>query len=457
MSIMKSSGARALESPGAKAILVGLLVVAFLLPLFFVREIVDERRSSRDRAEASIIAPAGGKPGLFGPFVVVPYSMRRDKETIEGEIVILPDELSLKCVLTSEERTRGIFSAPILHASVELSGRLSADCGSAAPQGARLDWGAARVAFELPDLRSLAETPELVWNGAKLALRPDATNGLGYARGVSCAASLSSGGNQSFSARLELRGGRSLSFLEPAGTVRASVEGDWASPSFFGYAAPTERKVAKEGFSASWYLPESSQGLPRVFDSGDMPRDKLLESAFGVELLDSVDAYSMSWRAARYGLLFIIVPFAVLFLFELLARTRIHPVQYVLIGLANCLFYLLLLSLSELIGFDLAYVAAALVCSSLCAAYTTASLRSRRGFYLWPALALLYGYLYVALSSEDYALLIGSLGLLGLLAAAMAATRKIDWYGKSAPPGAVSTKAAPDDAAPIAGEDEAQP
>jgi inner membrane protein len=230
--------------------------------------------------------------------------------------------------------------------------------------------------------------------------------------------------------------------------VRASVKGDWPSPSFFGYASPTEREVAKEGFSASWYLPESSQGLPRAFDSGELPRDKLLESAFGVELLDGVDAYAMSWRAARYGLLFIIVPFAVLFLFELLARTRIHPVQYILIGLANCLFYLLLLSLSELIGFDLAYVAAALVCSLLCAAYTAASLRSRRGFYLLPALGLLYGYLYVALSSEDYALLIGSLGLLGLLAAAMAATRRIDWYGKSAPEGAAPEGAAQESAAP---------
>lgn len=436
MRTITSARARALESPGAKAILVGLLVVAFLLPLFFVREIVDGRRDARDRAEASIIAPAGGKPCLFGPFVVVPYSMRRDKELVEGEIVILPDELSLTCSLSSEERRRGIFAAPVLHAVVELSGRLSADAGKAAPAGAKLDWGAARVAFELPDLRSLAETPELSWNGSKLALRPDATNGLGYGRSVSSSASVAPGASQSFSARLELRGGRSLSFLEPAGTVRASVKGDWPSPSFFGYASPTEREVAKEGFSASWYLPESSQGLPRVFDSGELPGDKLLESAFGVELLDGVDAYAMSWRAARYGLLFIIVPFSVLFLFELLARTRIHPVQYILIGLANCLFYLLLLSLSELIGFDLAYVAAALVCSSLCAVYTAASLRSRRGLYLLPALGLLYGYLYVALSSEDYALLIGSLGLLGLLAAAMAATRRIDWYGKSAPAGA---------------------
>jgi inner membrane protein len=164
-----------------------------------------------------------------------------------------------------------------------------------------------------------------------------------------------------------------------------------------------------------------------------MERGYLSGSAFGVELLAGVDAYDMAWRAVRYGLMFIIVPFAVLFLFELLSRSRIHPVQYVLIGLANCIFYLLLLSLSEVIGFGWAYALAALACAGLCGTYTMATLRSKRGLLMLPALGLLYAYLYVALSSEDYALLIGSLGLLALLAAAMALTRKIDWYGSRAP------------------------
>jgi inner membrane protein len=434
MNETKISNARsALSGPGAKALIVACLVVAFLLPLALVQRIVDERRMTRDGAEASIIGPAGGEARLFGPFIVLPYELRKDKETVEGELFILPDSVKLDSRLTAEERRRGIFSAPVLGAEVEIAGTLTASAADAAPSGARLRWDLARVAFELPDLRSLAETPTLSWGGRDLALHPEARVGMAYDKAVSARAKVMPGQSVPFSAHVKLRGGKSLSFLEPSGSVLASIAGTWPGPSFFGYSAPTERSVTKGGFAARWYLPESSQGLPRVMDTAGMERGKLGESAFGVELLAGVDAYDMAWRAVRYGLLFIVVPFAVLFLFELLSRIRVHPVQYVLIGLANCVFYLLLLSLSEVLGFAWAYALAALACAALCGAYAAAALRAKKGLLMLPALALLYAYLYVALSSEDYALLIGSLGLLALLAAAMAATRKIDWYGSRAP------------------------
>jgi inner membrane protein len=344
-------------------------------------------------------------------------------------MLILPDALSLRCGLSADRRKRGIFSAPVLNADIEMAGSFSVAAGDAAPHGARLRWDMARITFELPDLRSLAETPAITWGGEELGLHPEARGGWAYDKAVSSRVKAAQGQSVAFAASLRLRGGRSLSFLEPAGSVRVSLSGTWPDPSFFGYSAPTERSVTKKGFTARWYLPESSQGSPRAFDAASIEKGKLGESAFGVELLDGVDSYDMAWRAVRYGLLFIVVPFAVLFLFELLSRARVHPVQYVLVGLANCVFYLLLLSLSEILGFAWAYALAALACAALCGAYSAAALRSRRGLLMLPALALLYAYLYVALSSQDYALLLGSLGLLFLLAAAMAATRKIDWYG----------------------------
>jgi len=418
-----------LAGPGAKALIVAVLVLAFLIPLSLVQGIVEARRSTREQAELSIIDPAGGRPSLFGPFLVIPYELRKNKELIEGELLILPDNLSLVSTLKAEERKRGIFSATVLDAEVAIAGTLTASAADAAPYGARLRWDLARLVFELPDLRSLAETPKLTWAGRQLALHPDARGGRAYDKAISTKAPIAPGEIVAFTASLKLRGGRSLSFLEPAGSVVASISGSWPEPSFFGYSAPTERSVSEKAFTARWYLPESSQGLPRVFDGSGVERGKLTEAAFGVELLGGVDAYDMAWRATRYGILFIIVPFAVLFLFELLSRSRVHPVQYLLIGLANCLFYLLLLSLSEIIGFAWAYAIAAAVCALLSGAYARTALRARKALFMFPALGLLYAYLYVVLSSEDYALLLGSLGLLALLAAAMAATRKIDWYG----------------------------
>ena len=433
----RSTGRAILQGPGAKSILVGVLVIVFLLPLSLVQRIVDERRMTRDQAEESIIGPAGGKPSLFGPFLALPYDLRKGKETFTGEVIVLADDISMECSFGTETRKRGIFSAPVLAAALEMKGTVSANMAivaDAAPAGARIHWDEARVAIELPDLRALGETPTITWKGGDLTLRPDAGDGRVYARAASARVSVAPGGSYAFSARLKLRGGRGLTFLEPSGAVRASLRGDWPNPSFRGFVSPTERTVSKEGFTAQWYLPEGAQGWPRALDSKSPSLQKLPEAGFGVELLDGIDSYDMSWRAVRYGLLFIIVPFAVLFLFEILSRSRIHPVQYILIGLANCLFYLLLLSLSELTGFAWAYILAALACSLLAGGYAAVALRSRRGLLMLPALGLLYAYLYVALSSEDYALLIGSLGLLTILAAAMVATRKVDWYGRRSPP-----------------------
>jgi len=432
MKTHNASGSRPiLAAPGVKILLVGILVMAFLVPLALVQSIVDSRAGKRDEAELSIIEPSGGRLGIFGPFVAVPYEYKKGYDTIQGDVLVLADRLSIASSFSTEARKRGLFSAPIFAADLVVEGELSvAGVQAAAPAGARLRWGEARLVVELRDVRALRESPSVRWDGADLILRSHAKAGAVYPRAIAAPVAVAEGERHAFSARLALRGGRSIRFLEPAGEVRAALVGDWPSPSFRGYVSPTERSLSDSGFSARWYLPESSQSLPRAFDSSDLREREAESSSFGVDLLDGVDGYDAARRAVGYGLLFIVAPFAALFLFEVLTKSRVHLVQYVLIGLANCLFYLLLLSLSEVIGFGWAYASAALACPLLAGAYSAASLRSRLGLLMIPGLALLYAYLYVALRSEDYALLIGSLGLFALLAAAMYATRKIDWYGE---------------------------
>jgi inner membrane protein len=415
--------------PGIKALVVSALVLVFLIPLALVGGVVEDRRETRDKAQASILDPVGGKPALFGPYLVLPYEQWKNKKLVEGELLVLPETLSLSSAVKADERRRGIFSATVIDADVTLAGTITASVSEALPFGAKARWDLARICFELPDLRALADSPRLSFDGREIVLRPDARGGRAYDKAISAKAPAAPGTRLAFTADFKLRGGDSLSFLEPGGTVLAKMYGPWPSPSFFGYSAPSERSVSEEGFSSRWYMPESARTLPRVFDADGLKRIKLAESAFGVQLLDGVDAYDMSRRATRYGILFIIVPFAALFIFELLCRVRVHPVQYVLIGLGNCVFYLLLVSLSEIVGFGAAYAIAASACAAICAAYAGAAVRSRKGLLLLPALALLYAYLYVVLSSEDYALLLGAIGLLALLVAAMAATRKVDWYG----------------------------
>ncbi len=416
--------------PGAKALVVTILVLAFLIPLLLVQGVVENRIKMRDKAEESIIEPTGGKLYIFGPYLAVPYVRQDGYQTITGDMLVLAGKLVIESSITTETRTRGLFTAPVFTAELNMEGEiLAAGVQSTAPFDAQLDWKNARLVIELQDLRSLYDSPSIKWNGSDIGFTSQAKAGEIYGRAIASRVQAAEGGRYSFSARLKVRGGRTIRFLEPAGEVRASLSGDWAGPSFRGYVSPIERTVSDTGFSASWYLPESSQVMPVVFDAKDLVGRKGEEPAFGVDLLDGVDGYDATKRAVEYGILFIIIPFAALFLFEIITRTRVHPVQYALIGFANCLFYLLLLSLSEIIGFEWAYALAAAVCAALTGMYAAASLKSRKGLFLIPGLALLYGYLYSALRSEDYALLIGSLGLLALLAAAMYATRRIDWYG----------------------------
>jgi len=219
----------------------------------------------------------------------------------------------------------------------------------------------------------------------------------------------------------------------------------WPSPSFSGSFLPAERTLGPEGFSADWYVLSLGRSYPQAWRRGEVEAQNLLASQFGVELMVPVDTYRKALRSVKYGLLFVLLPFLIFFLFEAFTGSRVHPMQYLLVGFAVCVFYLLLLSVSEHISFDLTYLLASLATVGLISFYAGASLGSmKRGLVVAPVLAGAYAFLYAALRSEDYALLIGSLGLFAVLAAVMAVSRRLDWYrlGPSQPPAARSSRKA---------------
>ncbi|MBN1242206.1 MAG: cell envelope integrity protein CreD [Spirochaetales bacterium] len=426
---------RAFFGPGFKALAIAFLVIVFLIPLALVGELVDDRMEYRDEAVRSIVEPEGGRPALLGPYLLVPWTRVVGKDlTSSGELLLFPARIGVKGALPTEARVRGLFEAPVLRVTLDLDGAFDKEAArrsAALPPGAVLDWARARLRFELPDTRSLAEPPRVSLGGADLGIEAEPREGFAWDCAIGAAAPLESGaatGAIAFSARVVLRGGLSFRLLEPAGEVSAALSGNWPSPSFRGFVSPVDRSLDEDGFSASWYIPASAQSLPLAVDPDALDLRFADRTAFGLDLLPGVDAYAMSSRAVRYGVLFVVVPFAVLFLFELLAGARIHPVQYALVGLADAVFFLLLLSLSELMPFAAAYALAALACSGLVASYAVSAIRSPRGLLMLPVLAALYAWLYVSLSSEDYALLLGSAGLFALVAAAMTLTRRIDWY-----------------------------
>jgi inner membrane protein len=238
------------------------------------------------------------------------------------------------------------------------------------------------------------------------------------------------GADHTFSFEMHLQGGRSLGFVPLGGETRVQLASSWPSPSFDGAFLPSERTVGEEGFSAQWTVLSLNRSYGQKWLRGQVDSYPLLDSVFSVQLMIPVDTYMKSLRSVKYGILFVLLPFLIFFLFEVSGSRRVHPFQYLLVGLAVCLFYLLLVSVSEHISFDWTYLLASVVTTALITFYSSAVLAAwRRAWIMSLVLASGYLFLYAALKSEDYALLIGSLGLFVILAGVMLLTRSIDWYG----------------------------
>jgi inner membrane protein len=422
------------SSVGLKLALIAALSLALLIPLSMLSGITRERRARQAEAIEETSASWAGKLELMSPVVVMPlvYSYRNErneKEYAKRQVILYPEELSIDARLDPELRRRGIFDIPLFSCEASMSGVFVVPpLEEFGTDAVRLLWEEASFALPIASYQGLREAAALEWEGRELALdapKPDMEYG-----GQTLAARLGAGSwaRASFSTRLSLRGSESISFLPEARSSSVRVASSWPSPSFFGSALPDSRSVGPGGMEASWKTLRFGLG-PKAFEERDIEKATSYAPGFGFSLFQPEGVYQRTDRAQKYGLLFIIVPFVALFLFESLKGTRIHAIQYLFIGLTNCLFFLLLLALSEHIAFDAAFAAAAAAVIGLCSFYSAWILpRKRDGFAMAAILSALYAYMFTALQSEDYALLIGAGGLLAILGFAMVATRKFDWY-----------------------------
>jgi inner membrane protein len=295
-----------------------------------------------------------------------------------------------------------------------------------------LDLSGAYVAFAIRDPRALTTTPELnvgntsigfVAGGRRItALPPQLVAPIGtlLADGADTIA---------FTVDLEFNGTDSLAFVPMGDRTGVTVSSTWPDPSFSGTQLPRTHEISGDGFTAGWEVSEFARPAPSAWVDGTVDESLLAGSAFGVDLYMGVGLYEQSLRAARYAVLFVGLSFVAYFLFETLGQLRLHPLQYLLVGFANVLFYLLLLSLAEHSGFGIAYLLGAVASSSLIVGYSRTVLASdRRALLMAGLLFALYGYLYLVLRAETFAMLAGALGLWVILGTVMYLTRKIDWY-----------------------------
>lgn len=427
---------------------IALLILLLLIPLTMIKGMIYERQQYQQKVLQDIARSASYSQQISGPILVLPYTktvqkLKTNKRTgeryeeqqeVAGRLYFLPERFIFNGDMTTERRARGIYEALLYHSDNQVSGlfRLPERLGL----GENLNkyrFGLPYLSMGISDIRGIRSGLKLLVNGQAVEFAPGSKLPL-LGPGVHAdLPPLNREGGQTLDFAFDFKlQGTGLFKLVPVGRdSQVTLSADWPHPSFIGEFLPSRREVTDRGFSAEWQTSFFATNLAETLQrcKPGSKCERLLQRSFGVNFLDPVDQYLKTNRAIKYALLFLTLTFASFFLFEILKQLAVHPVQYALVGLALALFYLLLLSLSEHIAFIRAYGLSAAACVGLIGFYTSAILRSwRRGLGFAALLAVLYGLLYLLLSAEDYALLMGSLLVFAVLGCTMVLTRKLDWY-----------------------------
>lgn len=420
--------------------IMGGLVLLLLIPLLMIRSVIADRERYRDEAARRVAQSSAGEQRFVGPLRYIPWTREIEVKVRDGDgstavqrrresgrLVQAPARLRVDGVLMPSERRIGLFKVPVYTWQAQVRAEFAPMPYEAAPDRV---YGRPYLAWGISDVRGLTGEPSLSLDGRSVALE----NGSGDLATVSqglharLPAPRDAGSGMlpalaDVTMDLRLAGTRALSVVPVGDSNQVALRSSWPRPAFGGEFLPAERQVDAAGFRAQWALSSLATGAQAQL-AGGKPLD-----ALRVDLVDPVDVYTQADRASKYGLLFVLLTFVGFVLLELIKRLRIHPAQYLLVGLALAIFFLLLLSLSEHIPFWQAYVVSAAACIGLQFFYLAGVLRSRAlaaGFAA--LLTALYGVLYSLLASEDNSLLMGSLLLFGILAAVMWLTRRLDWY-----------------------------
>ena len=434
--------ARLVDSLTVRALLIGILALLMLIPLLFVGDIVDERASRYREVLGDVARTWGGEQTLAGPVLIVPFT---EASVVEENVVdadgttravrrtvrarrtarFLPTSLDIDVALADEVRERSLFRALVYGADVVLEAGF--DPVSVEPLSDALEavhWEDAWVAVGLSDTRAIVDVSRLEWNGEGVSPSPGSRIDELPAGFHAPVPDASAGRPFTLGMTMSAKGSGAFRFAPLGETTAVTMRSGWPHPSFRGDALPSSRTISDAGFTARWEVPHLARDYPQAWRS-DAPRN-LFELTAGVSLYETVSLYSQVTRAVKYGLLFVGLTFLTLLIFEIALARPLHTVQYALVGVALAVFFLVLLALSEHLGFTLAYASAAGLTVLMIASYTAAVLRSAtRGIGILALLSALYAILYSLLRLEDYALLMGTALLVVVIGVLMLVTRNL--------------------------------
>ncbi|MBM9502186.1 cell envelope integrity protein CreD [Leptospira sp. 201903071] len=429
------------SSINLRIFILAILLAGFLIPIQMVHSLISERQQRAVEAAEEVSSKWGSSQTVAGPFLAIPYKVHKEKvigqngEEIligeDGEMYFLPEELNLETDLKTEKRKRGIYEVILYGGNLKIQGNFKQPSVSDFPENTKnILWNNARMIVSVSDPKGIGSDIEFFLNRKEKKFQPGSSAQI-FNSGLHSELKLSeSKAPLDFQIKIPIQGSNSIHLAPLGKRSRIQIVSDWKDPSFEGNLLPKERRVSETGFQAIWESSYFSRDYPQVISSnGETSFGTILSSCYGVRLIIRADQYLKLERSLKYAILFLGASFTLFFLLEIFGGKILHPFQYLMIGFAMMVFYILNLSLSEHLGFAISYIAASLAVSCLIGYYSGAVLENKikgivaGGYYLG-----LYSFLYVVLSSEDNSLLLGSIAVFLFLALLMHLTRKIDWY-----------------------------
>lgn len=432
---------------------IAFITLLLLIPTSLIQSLIQERQTRKQEAIEEVSKKWSSAQLISGPVLVIPYRSiakstdEKGKEITEEQmtnIYLLPEQLAIHAQTDPEVLHRGIFDAVVYHAKIKVVGNFgSLDMRKSALKEENMVWEKAHLVIGLTDLKGLKNNPEITFGDERYPVEMDFYKSALFENNLIILPDLAQTKttNQRFSYELDIRGSEALHFLPLGRNTQVDVSGTWTDPSFDGEYLPEQREITDKSFTASWSIPSFNRNYPQQWVEPDArltqqapnpavtpALSKQEDSSFGVRFLLPVDGYQKSMRTAKYGILIIMLTFVSLFFTELLIKKRVNLIQYVLIGAAMVVYYSLLLSLSEHLGFNLAYLIASLSTVILISFFILSILKNRKAAALFSGiLSVFYIFIYILMQLQDLALLIGSIALFMIVAILMYFSGKINW------------------------------
>ncbi|WP_340114125.1 cell envelope integrity protein CreD [Maribellus mangrovi] len=420
-----------------KVFIIGFIALVLLIPKFMIIDLIGERQKTAELTNQEVMQTWSLAQTVRGPVLMLPYIERSfdasGKEISETSksCYLLPQTLNIDSEVFPEKRKRSIYETVVYESAIKVKGNFqqpNLEALKISPEDVL--WEKATLMVAITDLRGISDKVSLSWNGTEHEFMPGMENPLIGVNGISLPMRELSLKNfpANFEFMLHLKGSESLSFAPLGETTEVKLQSAWNDPGFEGSFLPADHDIDNSGFIASWKVLNFNRNFPQMWKNAEY---RVTDADFGVRLVQVADHYQKSSRAAKYGIMVILFVFLAFFLNEIITKQRVHPFQYILVGFAVLTFYLLLLSISEQIGFNLAYLISALAVLVMVLLYSRSFLKTWGNALIQTLiLTFSFGFIFVLMQLETLALLVGSIGLFVVLALTMFFTRKINWYGE---------------------------